>query len=542
MAGLKQVEDSNLVVKGALSMVANYIHYDPNVELSGERDQQYNIDSIIANEKKLTGRKAQVEEYLKDEFGPVYPLIEDKLLPIMQFQDHALMTDDRLRLHEIVPLFIASYGMGLTDGHINSDYARVFLMSLFRLVNVRDVGLMLYNHKTGCYCEIDNILQGFLFKLTSAVTFGDETWSEMAWSNIEKGLISNVPSLSLDDMDQRYVPMANVDVDTVTGAVITHSPQHYATISNDITYDKDAKAPRWIQFLNEVIIDDDGNPDVETIEILQLLVGNTLAASHKANVFVYLHGGGANGKSVFLEILSQIMGYANTSAVGLTSLGGSFGKQPLIGKRVNIATENITPKDFNSSDLKSITSGDSIIVNRKGKPALTMRLPIKLWFAANDLVDFGDQSVGLRRRIKAIPFKRKFSLEEQNTNLINELYRELPGILNWAIEGLIRLSEIDYKIGQSKSMKQLTDILLNVRTTEDQFMKTRVEIKLDQKLKKADVYDAYRQFALDDGKVPVISKEFWAELEAFILKQYGTHIDYSKSNGNRFVNGIGLKG
>lgn len=542
MAGLKQVEDSNLVVKGALSMVANYIHYDPNVELSGERDQQYNIDSIIANEKKLTGRKAQVEEYLKDEFGPVYPLIEDKLLPIMQFQDHALMTDDRLRLHEIVPLFIASYGMGLTDGHINSDYARVFLMSLFRLVNVRDVGLMLYNHKTGCYCEIDNILQGFLFKLTSAVTFGDEAWSEMAWSNIEKGLISNVPSLSLDDMDQRYVPMANVDVDTVTGAVITHSPQHYATISNDITYDKDAKAPRWIQFLNEVIIDDDGNPDVETIEILQLLVGNTLAASHKANVFVYLHGGGANGKSVFLEILSQIMGYANTSAVGLTSLGGSFGKQPLIGKRVNIATENITPKDFNSSDLKSITSGDSIIVNRKGKPALTMRLPIKLWFSANDLVDFGDQSVGLRRRIKAIPFKRKFSLEEQNTNLINELHRELSGILNWAIEGLIHLSKIDYKIGQSQSMKNLTDVLLNIRTTEDQFMKTHVEIKLDQKLKKADVYDAYRQFALDDGKVPVISKEFWAELEAFILKQYGTHIDYSKSNGNRFVNGIGLKG
>ena len=138
-------------------------------------------------------------------------------------------------------------------------------MSLFRLVNVRDVGLMLYNHKTGCYCEIDNILQGFLFKLTSAVTFGDEAWSEMAWSNIEKGLISNVPSLSLDDMDQRYVPMANVDVDTVTGAVITHSPQHYATISNDITYDKDAKAPRCIKFLNEVIIDEDGNPDVETI-------------------------------------------------------------------------------------------------------------------------------------------------------------------------------------------------------------------------------------------------------------------------------------
>ncbi|WP_436667262.1 DNA primase family protein [Latilactobacillus sakei] len=542
MAGLKQIEDSNLVVKGALSMVADYIHYDSNVELSGERDQQYNIDSVIANEGRLTGRKMQAEEYLMKEFKPIFPLVKDKLLPTMKFQDHALTVDECSKLKESVPLFLASYGMGLTDGHINSDYARVFLMSLFRLVNVRDVGLMLYNHKMGCYCEIDNILQGFLFKLTSAVTFGDEAWSEMAWSNIEKGLTSNVPSLSLDDMDQRYVPMANVDVDTVTGAVITHSPQHYATISNDITYDKDAKAPRWIQFLNEVIIDDEGNPDVETIEILQLLVGNTLAASHKANVFVYLHGGGANGKSVFLEILSQIMGYANTSAVGLTSLGGSFGKEPLIGKRVNIATENITPKDFNSSDLKSITSGDSIIVNRKGKPALTMRLPIKLWFAANDLVDFGDQSVGLRRRIKAIPFKRKFLLEEQDTNLINELYRELPGILNWAIEGLIRLSEIDYKIGQSKSMKQLTDILLNVRTTEDQFMKTRVEIKLDQKLKKADVYEAYRQFALADGKVPVIAKAFWSELAAFILKQYGTHIDYSKSNGDRFVNGIGLRG
>ena len=71
--------------------------------------------------------------------------------------------------------------------------------------------------------------------------------------------------------------------------------------------------------------------------------------------------------------------------------------------------------------------GESVDFNPVGKILLTNnnRLPI---LGSDD---------GIWRRIREIPFNRQFLEAEQDKELMTTLTQELPGILNWAIEGCL---------------------------------------------------------------------------------------------------------
>lgn len=536
----ESTEERNDTLRTAFKAVQDLVKYNPTEDFVEERDRLFDIEAVAPKADWVFGNKASVESYLSEQFDFVFSFLKVKLLPFITYEERPLSDEDCLRLKNNIPSFVVQYATGLEGGHINVDYTRSFLLSMFRIIYVGDVGLMTYNYTTGCYSSNSGNLSGFLFKLVLSTSYGKEVWSERLWSRLESGLINYVLNVPTEILDQRYVPVRNMDIDTVTGEVVDHSPDHYATIANSLIYDQSAKAPRWEGFLEEVIVDTEGKTDFETITALQMLVGNTISASHKANVFVYLHGGGANGKSVFLGAISKLIGPANTSAVGLSTLGGQFGKEPLLGKRVNIATENAVARDFNSSDLKSITSGDSIIVNRKNKLAITMILPTKMWFASNELIDFGDQTEGFCRRLKAIPFNRKFNLEDQDPNLVEELDLELPGILNWGLEGLNHLKTANYKIESSSNMIQLERLLTNTKTTEEDFVELYIKGDRSARVPRMDVYSAYQQYALSIQQIPSGMKLFWSTFESLIFKKFGIRIITRKSNGVRFAYGISL--
>jgi putative DNA primase/helicase len=57
----------------------------------------------------------------------------------------------------------------------------------------------------------------------------------------------------------------------------------------------------------------------------------------------------------------------------------------------------------------------------------------------NDMPTVKDTSNALHRRLKLIRFHRVFKDSEKDIHLIDKLSEELPGILNWALEGLLRL-------------------------------------------------------------------------------------------------------
>ena len=59
----------------------------------------------------------------------------------------------------------------------------------------------------------------------------------------------------------------------------------------------------------------------------------------------------------------------------------------------------------------------------------------------NELPIIKDKSHGLQRRFIILPMIKPIPKSLQNKYLSQQLNQELPGILNWAINGLIRLDK-----------------------------------------------------------------------------------------------------
>lgn len=153
-----------------------------------------------------------------------------------------------------------------------------------------------------------------------------------------------------------------------------------------------------------------------------------------------LIGGGANGKSTFIKMLNKFMGDDNVSSTTLQNLiGSNFGTTCLFKKLVtNISeVEKITLKQ--TGILKSLSGGDRIRIEYKGKNSFSDISYSKLILASNKLPSSTDNSDGFMRRWLIIDFPNRFPEkeniinsipDEEYSNLAKKCIRILKKVLN----------------------------------------------------------------------------------------------------------------
>jgi putative DNA primase/helicase len=73
----------------------------------------------------------------------------------------------------------------------------------------------------------------------------------------------------------------------------------------------------------------------------------------------------------------------------------------------------------------------------------SIRLPTRFVIACNVFPNFADPSGALAERTLVLNFRRAVPEDRRDPHLAEKLTAELPGICNWAIEGLTRLTETD---------------------------------------------------------------------------------------------------
>jgi putative DNA primase/helicase len=111
----------------------------------------------------------------------------------------------------------------------------------------------------------------------------------------------------------------------------------------------------------------------------------------------------------------------------------------LAGKLVNISSDLPVQALKGDGYIKSIVSGDPIEAERKYQDSCTITPFARLMVATNSMPNSGDDSDGYFRRIIILGFNRTFTPEEQDPNLLNELLQDMPGIITWAVAGLLDL-------------------------------------------------------------------------------------------------------
>lgn len=267
-----------------------------------------------------------------------------------------------------------------------------------------------------------------------------------------------------------------------------------------INYDPRAKCPRWDRFLLEIF---EGN--VTMVEFVQRAVGYSLTGMMSEQVWFLLHGSGSNGKSTFVDTLLAMMGDygADTPADTLCAkpgLGGPVASPELAalqGKRLVTCQETEEAAKLNAGRVKWITGGNPITARFLHANYVTFTPSAKLWLTTNRLPVVEDDSDGFWRRVRLIPFNAKFEGNDRQLDLEDELKRELPGILAWAVRGAVEWAKVGLK-----PPAEVMLATLKYRQSSDpirEFISDRCYVGENARATRGQLYAAYRDWAKAQG-------------------------------------------
>ncbi len=219
------------------------------------------------------------------------------------------------------------------------------------------------------------------------------------------------------------------------------TPALYITSRIPVEYDPEATCPTWIKTLNTCLPDQQ-----KEITWLQEYVGYSLYRTWDYDRVVMFLGDGDNGKTTILETIRKLLGHHNCKSIGLWNLCN----RNWFTADLYLALANIDPdtgsKDLeNTSKFKAATGGDTIMGERKFGHPFYFAPYCKHYLGANKMPYCYDDTDGFYRRWFIFRFLEQFPVGDprRDAQLPHKLKAELPGILNWALEGLIRLLQND---------------------------------------------------------------------------------------------------
>lgn len=318
----------------------------------------------------------------------------------------------------------------------------------------------------------------------------------------------------------------------------SHNPKHFSTIQIPVEYKENAECPTFLKYLDEVF-----EGDKERIAVAQEWFGYALTTETKAQKALILYGSGGNGKGVFVEVLSLLIGADNISHIPLNELHKGFSRVCLYGKTANISSENESDgKTLNTQYFKAIVGEDVINAEQKGKPVFSFKPTVKMIFSMNNFPTTKDKSNGYYRRLMILNFSAYFSEENRDKDLKKKLRKELPGIFLWAIEGLKRLKENDYKFSKCRNMEEMLDEYKVEQNPLIGFFDECVAKEDDTEHRESnkEIYEAFKKWAEDNGHkvyASISSQKFWKQFEA-LAKERGWQCKSGRSNSFRYHTGV----
>jgi putative DNA primase/helicase len=335
------------------------------------------------------------------------------------------------------------------------------------------------------------------------------------------------------DANPLLLGVANGIVDLRTGKLREARPEDRMTLRSPVAFDPTAKCPRFERFIGEIF-----NGDTELVTFIRRAVGYTLTGLTDEQCFFSCHETGANGKSTLLGVLRYILGdYAvNVPFSALEKLGRSSITNDvamLAGRRFATAIETGEDVRLNESRIKAITGGDPATARFLYRENFTFDPTQKLWLAFNHKPRIADESEGMWRRVRLIPFTRQFSGADRDNKLLDRLKAEATGILAWAVRGSLAwqkdgLGTPQVVVNATTEYREQSDHLA-------QFIDECCIISPGRSVSSATLWKAYLRWAEDNEEAP-LSRQALTER----MQKKGFKLGRSGHQGTRTWEGLAL--
>jgi putative DNA primase/helicase len=311
------------------------------------------------------------------------------------------------------------------------------------------------------------------------------------------------------DADPWLFGVANGVLNLKTGRLREERPDDRITKHSPVCFDPAAKCPRFERFLSEIF-----TGDIELVDYIQRMTGYCLTGSVEEQCVFCWYGSGANGKTTLAGVLRYIFGgYAVNlpfSALEMKSRN-SNDMVALAGARLATAAETNEGVRLNEARIKVLTGGDPITARKLYHENFTFGPTHKLILAFNHKPIIADDSEGMWRRVRLIPFTREFKGKEKEKDLPQTLKAEASGILAWAVRGCLLWQENG--MGAPPAVAKATAAYREESDHLGVFVEDCCAVELGATVAAGVLWQEYKRWTSVNKEVPLSRQTFSERLE-----------------------------
>lgn len=336
------------------------------------------------------------------------------------------------------------------------------------------------------------------------------------------------------DADPSFLNTPKCANNLSNGASMPNASKDYcAKITAVAPAEPGTNCPIWLSFLDTAM-----GGDKELVAYLQRVCGYALTGSIKEHALFFLHGTGANGKSVFVSTISGIMGdYHRTAPIETFTVTNSTSHPTdlagLMGARLVTAVETEEGRAWAETKLKSLTGGDRIAARFMRQDFFEFTPCFKLMIAGNHKPRLRTIDEAIRRRFHLIPFAVTIPPENRDTDLSAKLRKEWPAILRWMIDGCLAWQRDG--LNPPKAVIDATNEYLEEEDAISSWISDKCETGAGKRGASALLFASYKEWAEKNGEFAISQKALISNL----LLRLG--IEKSPDTHMRGLKGIGLK-
>jgi putative DNA primase/helicase len=336
--------------------------------------------------------------------------------------------------------------------------------------------------------------------------------------------LDGVPVMNGDFDKQDF--LINTDsgvIDLKTGKLLEHNKDLLMSKIVPFQIDMTNEPKMWLQFLEQIFLG-----DKELIHYIQKAIGYTLTGSIREQCLFLCYGEGSNGKSVFLDVISRMMGDYSMNAQVETLLERKFGTSNytsdlarLKGARFTTTGENNEGSKINEGLVKQLTGGEKITARFLYGKEFEFYPNFKIWLATNHKPIIRGSDNGIWRRIISIPFLYKVPEGQRDKDLVFKLEQEVPQILGWAIKGCLMWQKEGLKLPSviEKSNKDYQNEMDIIAT----FIDENAELLEGETTSAKELYEEYEKWAKVSNEYVMSSTRFGREISKRFQKVRKTY-------------------
>ncbi|MBA2552503.1 MAG: NTP-binding protein [Geodermatophilaceae bacterium] len=385
--------------------------------------------------------------------------------------------------------------------------------------------------KSSHWAEIEDAeIRSWAYQQVEHADYLDEEGKQKAWSPTRYKVANMLEALgAVTHLPESVNPPAWIaDADVPAGELVActngllhvgsrklleHTPAFFNVVSVPFAHREDAPEPtRWLRFLAQLWPD-----DPESIAALQEWFGYVLSGRTDLHKILLLIGPIRAGKGTIARVLVELIGKGNEAGPTLASLATNFGLSPLLGKPLALVSDaRLGGAGVHQvvERLLSISGEDTLTVDRKYREPWTGKLPTRFMILSNELPRFGDASGAISSRFIVLALRESFYGRE-NTHLTGELLGELPGILNWALDGLDRLGAFG-KLTVPASSSDAIAALQDLVSPTSAFVRDHCTTSAEASVRIDVLYAAWKIWCEDNGRRPGSVQSFGRDLRAVL--------------------------